>query len=100
MKRKYGIGAGWSGMWNGRAPELCLGELMRLIPIDELVIICPLLDGRTEYQRKDALFDGTAGDWWKEAVRSSDMHKMDVVGIRAWELEDTAGPVTMIVVEL
>ena len=96
MKHERGFGI----LWMGKGQAIRLGDLMRMIPRDELVIIYPLFDGRTEYQREDALYDGTVEDWWKEPARCTDMPRMKVVWIRAWELEDTAGPVTMIVVEL
>ena len=96
MKRERGFGIAW---WQ-KMPAIRLGDLMKLIPDDELVIIYPLLGGCIEYVRKDALYDGTAEDWWKEMATCTDMPMMKVAGIRAWELEDTAGPVTMIVVEL
>lgn len=96
MKRERGFGIAWGH----KMPAIRLGDLMKLIPDDELVIIYAETNRMIEYRRKDALYDGTAEDWWKELAASTDMPMMKVVGIRAWELEDTAGPVTMIVVEL
>lgn len=96
MKRERGFGIAWGH----KMPAIRLGDLMKLIPDDELVIIFATMDGKAGFQQKDALYDGTAEDWWKEMAACTDMPTMKVAGIRAWELEDTAGPVTMIVVEL
>ena len=77
-----------------------LKELMRLIPNDEFVIIyTPLKEFNEKFREEEALFNGQAGDWWKETFEKAAMREMVVVGFKASELETVAGPVILIVVK-
>ena len=75
-----------------------LGDLMKLIPDDELVIIFADTEEGAGYRQEEALFDGRALDWWRTAGAGMDAPWLMVTGIQASELEDTVGPVTMITV--
>ena len=83
--------------WMGLARDIRLGELMKLIPDDEIVMIFNDDSGSPDYPEDRALYDGTAGDWWKEMSTVTDMPRMHVLGFQARETEDTVGPVIMIV---
>jgi hypothetical protein len=79
--------------------EIRLGELMKLIPEDEFVIVFDEGAGKDGYQEEDAIYNGQVLDWWKEISMTTDMPRMCVLGFQARTLESVAGPVTMIVAE-
>lgn len=85
--------------WMSVVREIRLGELMKLIPDDEIVMIIDEKDVREGCQEEAALFNGEVLDWWKEAATTTDMAGLRVMGFRAVELADTVGPVTMIVTD-
>lgn len=90
----------WTGLardMKGWARDIRLGELMKLIPDDEIVMIFDDDSWRPDYPEDRALWDGTAGDWWKEKSTVTDMPQMHVLWFQARETEDTVGPVIMIV---
>lgn len=79
--------------------EIRLGELMKLIPDDEFVIVFDEKAGESGYQEEDAIYNGQVLDWWKEISITTDMPRMCVLGFQARTLESVSGPVTMIVAE-
>lgn len=85
--------------WLNVVKEIRLGELMKLIPNDEFVIIFEGRAGDNGYREEDALFNGQVQDWWKEDAAVADLLKMRVLGFQARELETVVGPVIMIVTE-
>lgn len=85
--------------WQGVVREIRLGELMKLIPEDEIVMIIDEKDAREECPEEAALFNGEVLDWWKDVATTTDMPGLRVMGFRAVELADTVGPVTMIVTD-
>ena len=85
--------------WMNLVREIRLGELMKLIPDDEFVIIFEDTVGVSEYREEDALFNGTVLDWWKDMATVTDIQKMRVTGFQVRELADTVGSGIMIVAE-
>lgn len=85
--------------WQSVTREIRLGELMKLIPEDEFVIVFDYGAEAKGFREEDALFNGQAADWWKEEAAVADALKMRVLGFQARELETVAGPVIMIVTE-
>ena len=85
--------------WQSVTREIRLGELMKLIPEEEFVMIFDYAAGTDGWREEDALFDGQVLDWWKEKATTTDMLRMRVLGFQARELETVAGPVIMIVAE-
>lgn len=90
---------GIKNRWMSVVREIRLGELMKLIPDDEFVIIFDDLAGADGFQEEAALFNGQVEDWWKEEAAVADEARMRVLGFQARELETVAGPVIMIVVD-
>ena len=90
---------GIKNRWMSMVREIRLGELMKLIPDDEFVIIFDDLAGADGFQEEAALFNGQVEDWWKEEAAVADAARMRVLGFQARELETVAGPVIMIVVD-
>lgn len=90
---------GIKNRWMSVVREIRLGELMKLIPDDEFVIIFDDLAGADGFQEEAALFNGQVEDWRKEKATVTDMPRMRVLGFQARELETVAGPVIMIVVD-
>lgn len=91
--------------WMSVVKEIRLGELVKLIPDDEFVIIFDALAGAAGYPEEDAMFNGQAADWWSDLSNvqagkvNVDLNRWRVVGICGRELETVAGPVIMIVAE-
>lgn len=85
--------------WMNVIREIRLGELMKLIPEDEFVIVFDEGAGKDGYQEEDAIYNGQVLDWWKEKATTTDMPRMHVLGFQARETESVVGPVIMIVTE-
>ena len=85
--------------WQSVVREIRLGELMKLIPDDEFVIIFDDLAVGNGFQEEDALFNGQVLDWWKEEAAVAEAARMRVLGFQARQLETVAGPAIMIVVD-
>lgn len=85
--------------WLNVVREIRLGELMKLIPDDEIVIIFNDQAGADGFREEDALYNGEVLDWWKERAAGTDMPRMRVTGFQARELTDTVGPAIMIVAD-
>lgn len=93
MKREIGT------MWVNLERVIRLGELMKLIPVDEFVMVFDLEAEKNGYQEEDAIFNGQVSDWLVESVARPDMLRMRVLGFQARETETVVGPVIMIVVD-
>ena len=82
--------------WMSLTREIRLGELMKLIPDDEIVII--FRDNADLNDEDQAIYNGTVLDWWKDEAAAHEIQRLPVNGFQARELKDTIGPGTMIVV--
>ena len=81
--------------WMSLNRGIRLGELMKLVPDDEMVIV--FQDDTDLNDEGAALFNGEVRDWWKDdAVQ--EMARKQVNGFQTRELADTIGAAIMVVV--
>ena len=78
--------------------KIRLGDLMRLIPDDEFVIIFHDLDS-PDYREEDAIFNGLAADWWRSSHENRGIGVWRVIYVSPCELPTVSGPVLMIIAD-
>lgn len=84
--------------WQKLIREIRLNELAKLIPDDETIVIFDESAEAHGFREEDALFSGTAEEYWKEKAALKEFQKREVAGFQSQYLEDFIGTAVMIVV--